>query len=104
MNRMAIDLSNMGVAEMKKGDLWQAFSLLSNSANIIAQQQSHHQHKDASAVTYRYHWEDCASSILRRLPELMKATAEGNSSFLYLKLLRVSPRKSRRKRRSAPLP
>ena len=87
MNRLAIELNNFGVEELKKGNLLKGFELLSDASNLTS--QSHHAHVDSKRQTFRYHWEDCAP-VLNKLLVPLHNTGEGCTPFLSFRFLRVT--------------
>jgi hypothetical protein len=88
MNRLAIQLNNRGVEELKQGNMFQALELLSNASSIVT--QGNHVHVDSPGQTFRYHWEDCSSSLAPQPSKSLQVSNEGSMSFLCLRLLRVT--------------
>jgi hypothetical protein len=88
MNRLAIQLNNRGVAELKQGNMFQALELLSNASSIVTQDKD--VHVDAQGQTYLYHWEDCSSSLAPQASKSLQVSNEGSMSFLCLRFLRIT--------------
>ena len=88
MNRLAIELNNIAVDELKAGNVMRAFELLSNASSCTA--QGNHVHVDSEGQTYRYQWEDCTSALACKLPEPLHIATEGCTPFLYMRFLKVT--------------
>lgn len=81
-NSIGIELNNCAVRELKKGNLEEAFQLLTYACQKITR-TGHHGHVNTSQSCYRYAWEDCTRALTKKLHE------GSFSPFLYLKFLTV---------------
>ena len=83
MNQNAIDLNNLGVRDLERGDPTNAFTSLSKAANIAMSLIENHHHVATSANGYQFHWVDCdSSSYLQK--------EGGCTPFLFLRALSIS--------------
>jgi hypothetical protein len=89
MNHTAIELSNRGVEELRRGDAVSAFQSLSQSANIAMMLiENHHDDVSTEAHVFQFHWVDFSVEVgdVRKRP----SSQEGCASFLFHRALKVS--------------
>lgn len=89
---LAIELNNDAIEEIKKGNIVEAFQMLSYACRNAVQK---HAHEDTYHRTYQYEWVDCSKSLVQGLDGLSSFN-EGRMSFMYLKFLKIEPPVARR--------
>ena len=83
----AIDLNNKAIDEIMRGNIIQAFELLSFACRKTL---TKHFHYETYHRTYKYAWVDCTKVLTQKLDRLCSFN-EGSMSFLYLKFLKIEP-------------
>jgi hypothetical protein len=96
MNQLAIELNNLSVGYLKKGDMAKAFELISKASQVVMKGVSVHRHADAGSDVFRFHWEDCSKARMamnekrNSLKGVESSSWEGSTPYLFLRGLRIT--------------